>query len=147
MIWPRQVISRWKPIVIYSKGNWRKIGRWSDVTQVPKDKQWHDWQQPLDEVALMARYFSQPGQLVIDPCGGAFSTAVACKRLGRRFCGCDVEKECVLKGQARLKMEEELTALALPEQANGKEYTVDVANDIPHVQCPFCKRRFPLHRD
>jgi site-specific DNA-methyltransferase (adenine-specific) len=103
VIYPRQVISRWKPVVIYTKGKWRKIGRWTDVTMVPKEKDWHDWQQPLAEVELLVRYFTQPGQLVIDPCGGAFTTALACKRLGRRFIGCDVEKECILKGQARLK--------------------------------------------
>jgi hypothetical protein len=105
VIYPRQVISRWKPILIYTKGKWPKIGRWTDVTVGTKQKEWHDWQQPLEEVELMVRYFSHLGDLVVDPCGGAFTTALACKRWGRRFVGCDVEKECILKGQARLKEE------------------------------------------
>ena len=109
IVHPRQVISRWKPVVIYSKGDWRKIRRWTDVTQVPKEKDWHDWQQPLEEVEMMVRYFSKPGQLVIDPCGGAFTTALAARNWGRHFIGCDVEKECVLKGQVRLALTDEAT--------------------------------------
>lgn len=47
--------------------------------------------------------FSQPGDLVVDPCGGGFTTA--CHRLGRRFVGCDIDKVAVLKGQERLALE------------------------------------------
>ena len=47
---------------------------------------------------------------------------------------------------AEQAMETESTNLALPEGANGKEYDEHVADDIQHVQCPFCRRRFPLPR-
>jgi predicted RNA methylase len=51
------------------------------------------------------RYFSTPGDLVVDPCAGSFTTAVACHRLGRRFVGCDVDKAAVVVGQERLAEE------------------------------------------
>jgi site-specific DNA-methyltransferase (adenine-specific) len=68
-----------------------------------QEKDRHEWQQPLEEVELMVRYFSKPGELVCDPCGGSFTTALAARNLGRRFVGCDIEQSCVVGGQARLK--------------------------------------------
>lgn len=98
-----RVISKWKPILVYSKGEWTKKGEWFDVSMVKeKEKEWHDWQQPLSEVENLVRYFSQLGDLVVDPLGGGFTTAVACKRLSRRCISCDNEKAAVIKGQDRL---------------------------------------------
>jgi site-specific DNA-methyltransferase (adenine-specific) len=67
-----------------------------------KEKEAHDWQQPLEEVERLVRDFSQPGDLVVDPCGGGFTTAVACKRLGRRCISCDIDEAAVIRGQDRL---------------------------------------------
>ena len=103
LIHPRQVMSQWKPILVYSNGPWKERGMWPDVSRVnSKEKDWHPMQQPLEEAESLVRYFSQPGDLVIDPCGGGFTIAVACQNLGRRFVGCDVSAECVSKGQERL---------------------------------------------
>jgi site-specific DNA-methyltransferase (adenine-specific) len=143
IVWPRNVISRWKPVLVYSKGNWPEIGRWSDVTRAQQEKEFHDWQQPIEEFELLVRYFSHTGDLIVDPCGGSFTTALACKRWGRRFIGCDVDRECILKGQARLKKVE--AALVLPDGADGKECDEHAADDIEHAKCPFCGRRFPVH--
>ena len=103
MIHPLHLTSKWKPILIFSKGPWQTRGRWPDVSHVEvKEKDRHAWQQPLEEVERLVSYFSQPGDLVVDPCAGSFTTAEACKRMGRRFVGCDVEESCVQKGHARL---------------------------------------------
>ena len=103
IIHPRQVTSKWKPILIFSKGEWRKRGRWQDLSVVTsKEKAWHDWQQPLEEVESLVRYFSQPGDLVVDTCGGGFTTAVACYNLGRRCISCDIDRSAVIRGQDRL---------------------------------------------
>ena len=67
-----------------------------------KEKEWHDHQQPLDEVERLVRYFSQPGQLVVDTCGGGFTMAVACRNLGRRCIACDIDEAAVIRGQDRL---------------------------------------------
>jgi site-specific DNA-methyltransferase (adenine-specific) len=76
---------------------------WPDVFRVnSKEKDWHPMQQPLEEAEKFVRYFTQPGDLVVDPCSGSFTTAVACKNLGRRFIGCDIRTEYVSKGQTRL---------------------------------------------
>jgi site-specific DNA-methyltransferase (adenine-specific) len=104
LIHPLDITSQWKPILIYSKGEWVKRGRWPDVLRNnSKEKSWHPWQQPLGEVESLLSFFSQPGDLVIDPCGGGFTTAEACLRLGRRCVSCDVDAVCVSKGLDRLE--------------------------------------------
>ena len=67
-----------------------------------KEKDWNAWQQPIEEAERLVRYFTRPDDLVVDPCGGGFTTAVACRNLGRRCVSCDIDKSCVLQGQARL---------------------------------------------
>jgi DNA modification methylase len=103
LVHPRNVLSKWKPVLVYSKGKWQERGMWVDLSCVPsKEKDWHPWQQPLEEVERLVRYFSKSGDLVVDPCGGGFTTAVACRNLGRRCISCDVDKHAVAKGQQRL---------------------------------------------
>ena len=98
-----RVVSKWKPILVYSKGEWTKEGEWFDVSMVQaKEKFWHPWQEPLEEVERLVKDFSQPGDQVVDPLGGAFTTAVACKRLGRRCITCDNDEKAVIRGQDRL---------------------------------------------
>jgi site-specific DNA-methyltransferase (adenine-specific) len=120
------VWSHWKPIVVYSKGKWSHAERFPDVLRVQgQEKDLHPWQQNLEEVKLLVGYFSKPGDLVCDPCGGSFTTALACKQLGRRFVGCDVSAECISKGQARLAgilvSDEDHANQAEPERHEGSK--------------------------
>ncbi len=103
MVHPLDLGSQWKPILVYSKGPWVKRARWYDVSRVDsKEKDWHAWQQPLEEVERLVSYFSHPADLVVDPCAGGFTTAMACRNLGRRCVSCDVDLQAVLAGQERL---------------------------------------------
>lgn len=118
---PLNCISKWIPVLIFSNGDWKKLGRWCDLLNGhAKEKQWHPWQRPLAEIERLVSYFSQPGDLISDPCGGGFTTAVACQRLGRRCISCDVEKSSVISGQERLK-EERSSSLSktLPRERMG----------------------------
>ncbi len=103
MIHPLDLASQCKPILVYSKGPWKKRDRWSDVFfAATKEKRWHPWQQSLVEVERMVQYFSKPGHLVCDPCSGGATTAAACFNLGRKCIACDVEKKHVAQGRKRL---------------------------------------------
>ena len=98
-----RVVSKWKPTLVYSKGEWTKEGEWFDVSIInSKEKEWHDWQQPLEQVERLVKDFSEPGDLVVDPLGGGFTTAVACKSLGRKCISCDIDEKAVIRGQDRL---------------------------------------------
>lgn len=104
-----RVISRWKPIVVFSKGGFPRKGQWHDVIHVgAKEKHWHPWQQQLSAIKKLVMDFSDPGDLVIDPCGGSFTAALACVQENRRFIGCDVEEKNVAAGQERLRLNKEL---------------------------------------
>ena len=107
LIHPLGISSRWKPILLFSKGSYRRTtGRKTDLLLMPrKEKGLHDWQQPLATIAELIKDFSDPSDLVCDPCAGSFTVAVACKRLGRRFVGCDVDENCMHAGQERLSHE------------------------------------------
>jgi DNA modification methylase len=103
MIHPLGISSQCKPILIFSKGKWKKRDRWCDVFATErKEKKWHPHQQSLEEVEMLVKYFSKPKDLIVDLCGGGFTTAVACRNLGRRFVGCDCDKQWVLAGQRRV---------------------------------------------
>jgi ParB-like chromosome segregation protein Spo0J len=101
-----RIVSKWKPILVFSKGDWGKAGEWFDVTMVEeKEKDWHEWQQPLAEVSDLVRFFSEPNDLIVDPLAGGFTTAVACLNLGRRCVAGDIDESVVIRGQDRLQLE------------------------------------------
>ena len=105
LVFPLDLGSQWKPILIYSKGPWKQRDRWHDVIMAElKQKTWHPWEQPIDQIETLVQQFSNSGDLVLDPCGGGFTTAVACHNLGRRCISCDVDLQAVLAGQERLAM-------------------------------------------
>ncbi len=104
MIHPLNIASQCKPILVYSKGPWKKRDRWGDtfLATEGKEKEWHPWQQAIEEVERLVTYFSQPGDLVVDACSGGGTTAAACFNLGRKCIACDMEKKHVMSGQKRL---------------------------------------------
>lgn len=122
VIWSCRALSKWKPILIYTKGKWRKRQFWEDVFRADRcDKKWHKWEQPLREAIRLVRIFSKPGDLVLDPCGGGFTVAAASYRTGRRFIGCDIDGECVINGHHRLAEDRAERRLFLGELAEWLE--------------------------
>lgn len=47
-------------------------------------KEDHEWQQPIGEAEQLIEDFTSPGDLVVDPCVGSGTAAIAAARLGRR---------------------------------------------------------------
>lgn len=88
------VINLWRPVIIFSKGPWRHNRRWPDCfhSSEAKDKQYHEYQQPLGVIKFFVQMLSSRGSLVVDPTAGSYTTGVACKELGRRFVGCDPDR-------------------------------------------------------
>lgn len=121
LVHPLQLTSKWKPIMIFSKGPWRTRGHWLDLSQAEvKEKAYHPWQQPLVEVEQLISYFSAPGDLVVDPCGGSFTSAVACTRRGRRFVGCDIDESCVETGRRRLALSDYPETATVPSSDDAE---------------------------
>jgi hypothetical protein len=105
------VFSHHKPILIFSKGSPANHIYFQDLLlNHSKEKQWHDWQQPISEAIELIGRFSLPGDLVIDPLGGGFTTAAACLRTNRRCISCDEDEQAVNNGRRRIA--EELKTLS-----------------------------------
>lgn len=122
IVWSRSALSKWKPILIFTKGKWRKRKLWEDVFRAERcEKRWHEWEQPLREAERLVRTFTRTGDLVLDPCSGGFTVAAACYRTGRRFIGCDIVKKCVEDGHSRLAEERAARQFFLGELAEWLE--------------------------
>jgi hypothetical protein len=101
----------WFPILIYGlkpygRDSWLKH-RADGIIDVVRatwnnriDRQHHKYSRSVSETVDCLQRLTRMGQCVIDPCGGGFTTAVACKSLGLRFTGCDIdERNCNLGRQ------------------------------------------------
>lgn len=62
----------------------------------------HPTVKPLKLMSYLITLGSRPGDLVLDPFAGSFTTCVAAKQLGRNFIGIEREKEYVEIGKDRL---------------------------------------------
>ncbi|RCS47649.1 hypothetical protein DTL42_14095 [Bremerella cremea] len=122
-----KVVSNYTPFVIYTKGQ-RKPDEWTkwvDTLDLDRqEKEYHPWQRPLAEVESLLLSFTKPGDLVVDPCGGGFTTAVACQRLGRQCISCDIEKAYVVQGLERLANAQ------ASEEAESLDGTVPIDTDL-----------------
>lgn len=101
----------WKPILLYSQRDAPRdaidflvddlfdaaVGTTDGV-----DKEFHHWGQSLPGTAELVERLSKPGGLIVDPFLGGGTTAAACKQLGRRFIGCDVDTAAVVTTRERL---------------------------------------------
>lgn len=61
-------------------------------------------QKPVELVELFLNLYTEPGELVVDPFLGSGTTAIACKKLGRNFRGCDISEEAVQLSGRRLAL-------------------------------------------
>lgn len=87
-----------KPVLNFEKRNV------SDVWHIKRErgKYKHPTQKPLELIEIPIKYSSNPGDVVLDPFAGSFTTAVACKKLDRNFISSDVDKDYCEVGKSRL---------------------------------------------
>lgn len=64
-------------------------------------------QKPEKLIERLVKASSNPGELVFDPFSGSGTVPVVCKRLVRKFIGCEINPEYVAIAQARLREYEE----------------------------------------
>lgn len=63
----------------------------------------HPTQKPIALVEWFLRTFTNPGDLVVDPCAGSATTLVAARNLGRRAVGWETDADYFAKAQQRLR--------------------------------------------
>jgi site-specific DNA-methyltransferase (adenine-specific) len=64
----------------------------------------HPTQKPVALLERIVKASSNPGDLVLDPFAGTFTTGYVAKELGRRFVGVEIEEEYVKIGLRRLNI-------------------------------------------
>jgi DNA modification methylase len=74
---------------------------WQDIDFYSEDRI-HRTQKPLRLVERLLSASSRPGNVVLDPFAGSGSTAVAAKRLGRRYICVEIDVEMANKASKRL---------------------------------------------
>jgi len=98
-VFPRNVNTFWKPVLIYRNGDGPKPEWFGDVTR--SDVNDNDnrrqvgggdrrWAQSESGMADLIRRLTRPGELIVDPFMGAGTTGVAALALKRRFTGCEI---------------------------------------------------------
>ena len=100
--WQAKVNTAWKPVLLFGDSL-----EWFGDVAISKpndnDKRFHGWGQSESGMADLVERLTRPGQLVCDPFGGAFTTALVSIALGRRFVGCDTSESCVEIGRSRVR--------------------------------------------
>jgi len=66
-------------------------------------KTWHNCQLPPELIEIFIKVSSNPGDLVLDPFAGTFTTSMVAKKLGRRSIGIELSKKYVRFGKSRLR--------------------------------------------
>lgn len=98
----RQVNTTWKPLLIYSTGDYKgKI--FGDVFKSDgNDKSCHKWGQSISGMTSIISQICLPGQSILDPFCGAGTTGIAALNHGCLFDGIDIADENVNIARGRL---------------------------------------------
>lgn len=73
------------------------------VIDFPRDsKTFHPTQKPVDLFEYIVRTYTDEGDVVLDNCMGAFTTAIACDNSNRNWIGFELEEEYCNKGLERI---------------------------------------------
>ena len=100
--------SQWHPVIVMSRG--RRTSGYAPDTLVAewlahsrlRLRRHHKWEKDVPGFQTLVEWFSDPGELVIDPFLGGGTTGVAALQAGRQFWGCDIDPQCVDTAGRRL---------------------------------------------
>lgn len=99
----RNVICEWKPVLIFYKPPMKIAERtWRDVLDHGgREKGLHDWQQGEDDMKYLLDFFSDVGDLVLEPMAGSGTVPKICKDNKRKCIAIDDKKENIdiIKGR------------------------------------------------
>ncbi len=106
----RMIRTRWRPVLLFSKGPYEPRGWLLDSTtsegRGEKGVEDHHWQQTTGPFVRWVEQLTRPGELVVDPFVGGGTTGLACLCTGRRFVGSDLDKGAVSLTVERLEAAE-----------------------------------------
>ncbi len=100
-----RVVNGGKPLLWFAKGQPKiDYGFWWDTKHFrgARDKQHHQWGQPIEYAIQDILLFTKPGDVVLEPFIGGGTTAAACKILGRNWIGFELDPVAAKIAQERI---------------------------------------------
>jgi len=97
--------NHWEPVLCYKPPKLQASDYQPDVIRAPMvyiEKLDHPCPKPLSLLSHLVGRFSGRGDLIFDPFMGSGTTAVAAKKLGRHYFGCDISEEYVKMARERV---------------------------------------------
>lgn len=95
--------------MIFNWFQWEKDGK-----EIPKI---HPAQKPVKIIKRLVETFTDPGDVVIDPCFGSGTTGRACLELGRNFYGFEINKEFFKRAKNEMLVMPEARQMSLSDFA------------------------------
>jgi hypothetical protein len=112
----------WKPVVVFSKGDWKSPRKIEDMLpDFGREKSRDYWEQSLPLLEHLLGIFSQPGDLVLDPLAGTCTIMEACHNVGRRCVACDSNPTALAHARQRWEAIKRRTYDDLHDDAAGGE--------------------------
>lgn len=110
---PARVWPNWKPILFFVKTPYTPKHNWihDPIKGGGREKTLHNWQQSLSEAEKLIKYFSEEGDLVVDPFVGSGTIGAAAKIWQRDFFGLDIDEDAVETAQRRIERSQVQTTL------------------------------------
>ncbi len=103
IVWSRNAMCGWKPVVIYQKPPVSAPDQiFIDVLRGVRAKAFHPWQQSIHETLHLLSRLAAPGALVLDPFAGSGTNLVAAQLLGMNYHGFEIDPATCRIAQDRL---------------------------------------------
>lgn len=101
-LWTKKVNTFWKPVLWFTKGEFK--GEWiGDVIKSDNnDKRFHEWGQSESGMYDLMKRFVKPGDIVLDPFMGGGTTGIVCKTLKCEFVGVELSIDTFNRAKVRL---------------------------------------------
>lgn len=102
-LWNKNVINKWKPILIYGKGVRRLPSAVFDLLEGSgREKSRHEFEQNEQDCEYYLSHLVPRGALVLDCCCGSGTTLAVARRLGMRAVGIDEDPGAIALTKERL---------------------------------------------
>lgn len=107
-VWPRKACPMWKPVLVFQRRDCPAARQWIRRDTLDAgilEAKVHAHQQDVPGMRALIELFSEPGEVVVDPCMGSGTTGVAALLASRHFVGGDLNVDTVKMATVRLEAE------------------------------------------
>lgn len=104
LIYPRNVRCGWKPIVVFQKEPFNMLIDIADdiIEGSGREKEFHEWQQGLEELSSLIKIFSFENELILDPFMGSGTVIIASLSEKRRAVGIEINENYYQTAKERI---------------------------------------------